>query len=184
MPSFRKLRRSVVTFQKPFSIRGNVVSNPSYKDWVCQLSSETNKPFLTSCPPTITSPKESKTVIVEQTTYHEVDRMHCYCGKLNVQQFPPLGFPINAMWICVKEKKKRWNTMKYNRSGFSTINIVSLMKFLRSWRNVQSLLRNMGLWTGSTDCRGLPQISSVSGTPTILFWRFATIRHDMLRITI
>lgn len=183
MPSFRKLRRSVVTFQKPFSIRGNVVSNPSYKDWVCQLSSETNKPFLTSCPPTITSPKESKTVIVEQTTYYEVNRMHCYCGKLNVQQFPPLAFPINAMWICVKEKK-RWNTMKYNRSGFSTINIVSLMKFLKSWRNVQSLLRSMGLWTGSTDCRGLPQISSVSGTPTILFWRFATIRHDMLRITI
>lgn len=56
----RKPCRSVVTFQKPFSIRGNVVSNTSYKDWVCQPSFETNKPFLTSCqsPPTISGPKE------------------------------------------------------------------------------------------------------------------------------
>ena len=56
----RKRCRSMVTLQKQISIRGNVVSNAGYKDWVCQLSSETNKPFLTSCPspPTITGPEE------------------------------------------------------------------------------------------------------------------------------
>lgn len=66
--------RSMVTLQKPISIRGNVVSNTSYKDWVCQLSSETNKPFLTSClsPPTITGPEEVKTdIYMKQTTHHE-----------------------------------------------------------------------------------------------------------------
>lgn len=46
---------------------------------------------------------------------------------------------------------------------------LSWPQFLRFSRLVQSLSRNMGLWTGSTGCRGSPQTSSASGTHALLF---------------
>lgn len=60
--------------------------------------------------------------------------------------------------------RSRAKWMFFFLTCFSMTNMLSSLQFLRFWRNVQSLLRSMGLWMGSTDCRGSPQISSVSGT--------------------
>lgn len=60
--------------------------------------------------------------------------------------------------------RSRAKWMLFFLTCFSMTNMISSLQFLRFWRNVQSLLRSMGLWMGSTDCRGSPQISSVSGT--------------------
>ena len=152
----RKPCGSVVTFQKLFSIRGNVVSNTSYKDWVCQPSFETNKPFLTSCqsPPTISHPKEYKAAMVEQT--HEANHyVHCYHI---INCFLLLLLRLKDMCNVKKEKNEK-RFLKLTMTIFE-------LQFRRFWWNVRSSLRSMGLWTGSTGCRGSPPTSSGSGKHT------------------
>lgn len=118
---------------------------------MCQLSSETNKPFLTSCqsPPTITGPEQQRAAAVEQTA----------CWGVRLMNIVLIGHCIHSCFC-----PSFFVSVHQIHKSLCIINAISLPKFPRFWQSVPSSLRSMGLLMGSTDCRGSRQISNVSGT--------------------